>query len=141
MPHYRSKLTSLRTRRLAGGFSIGDLAKAANLTDRTIVNVESNGATLNNDDAEKLAQALGPVVAITSSSIANPSSILTAAHKFVTGDTVMIAGHTGSTPAIDGARVVTVVDGTHFTIPVNVTGGGTGGTARLSLVSLGQTEI
>lgn len=68
-------------------------------------------------------------VPITSSSVANPTTITTpVAHGLTTGDSVLIAGHTGSSPTINGERVVTVVTATTFTIPVNVTVGGTGGT-------------
>lgn len=72
-------------------------------------------------------------VTITSSSVANPTNILTAAvHGLTSGDTILIAGHTGSTPALDGYHTVTVVDTTNFTIPVNVTVGGNGGTMTLT---------
>ena len=68
-------------------------------------------------------------VVITSSSVANPSQILCAAsHGLATGDSVLIAGHSGSSPSINGRHVVTLVDADEFTIPVNVTVGGTGGT-------------
>lgn len=77
-----------------------------------------------------LSVRVSPAVTITSSSIANPTVLVTATpHGFVTGDTVAIAGHTGSTPALAGAQVVTVIDATHFSVPVNVSVGGTGGTA------------
>lgn len=82
--------------------------------------------------------------AITSSSVANPSSILCGAdHELVTGETVLIAGHTGSTPSINGTHVVTVTGATTFTIPVNVTVGGTGGTAirQHDLTVAGQTTV
>ncbi len=68
-------------------------------------------------------------IAITSSSTANPSNILCAeAHGLTTGDSTTIAGHT-STPDINGIHVITRIDDTNFTIPVNVTAGGTGGTS------------
>ena len=71
---------------------------------------------------------------IVSSSVANPSVITTATpHGLVSGDVIAISGHTGSTPSIndDGeGYTVTVTDSTHFTIPVNVTVGGTGGILR-----------
>jgi hypothetical protein len=68
-------------------------------------------------------------VAITSSSVANPSHIVTAApHLLANNDVVVIAGHSGSTPDINGGHVVTVVNATEFSIPVSVSGGGTGGT-------------
>ena len=79
-------------------------------------------------------------VAIASSSVANPSVITTsAAHGLQTGDTVEIAGHSGSTPDINGNHVVTVVTTTTFTIAVNVTTGGTGGTCRRSSTRGGGT--
>lgn len=67
--------------------------------------------------------------AITSSSVANPTVITTPTpHGLVNGESATIAGHAGSTPALNGAQVVTVIDDTHFSVPVNVTVGGTGGT-------------
>jgi putative tail protein len=70
------------------------------------------------------------VVNITSSSVANPSVITTATpHGWITGTLVRIAGHTGSTPAINNDYTITVTGASTFTIPVNVTVGGTGGTA------------
>jgi ribosome-binding protein aMBF1 (putative translation factor) len=53
-----SKLTNLKAQRVAAGFSIGDLAKKAGLSDWDVVNTESNGGTLRNHDAAKLATAL-----------------------------------------------------------------------------------
>ncbi|MCH8902060.1 MAG: hypothetical protein IIC88_07145 [Chloroflexi bacterium] len=68
-------------------------------------------------------------VTITSSSVANPTVITTSApHLLVTGDTVEIAGHSGSTPNINGIHTITVTAPTTFTIDVNVSTGGTGGT-------------
>jgi len=70
-----------------------------------------------------------PAVAVAASSVANPTVITTTTpHGFVSGDTIAIAGHLGSTPAVDGSRVVTVLTPTSFSIPLNVTVGGTGGT-------------
>jgi len=81
--------------------------------------------------AATTACSFGPTtVAVVSSSVANPSVITTAAaHGFLPGEAVTIAGHTGSTPSINGTHVVFVTGATTFTIPVNVTVGGTGGTA------------
>jgi putative tail protein len=47
-----------------------------------------------------------------------------------TGDTVRIAGHAGSSPSINGDHVITVTGPGTFTIPVNVTVAGSGGTAK-----------
>lgn len=69
-------------------------------------------------------------VSITSSSVANPTVITSAAHSLTTGEVVTIAGHTGSTPSLNGTFPVTVLSTTTFTIPVAVTVGGTGGTLQ-----------
>jgi predicted transcriptional regulator len=130
------KLTTLKARREAAGITIGELARRATCSDQTIVILE-NGGNCEPHVTERILDALGASVAITSSSVANPSVITTAANTFVSADTVTIAGHSGSTPTINGDRVATVTAGTTFTIPVNVTGGGTGGTARLSATALG----
>jgi hypothetical protein len=73
--------------------------------------------------------AFSKTTAITSSSVANPTSIACTNHGLASGETVTITGHTGSTPALYGDYVVTVTGASTFTIPVNVTVGGTGGTA------------
>ena len=77
-------------------------------------------------------------VAITSSSVANPTHIITpVAHRLVTGDWIVIAGHSGSTPDINKAYAITWVSATEFTIAVNVTVGGTGGTLTKTSTALG----
>src|SRR6185503_4717249 len=69
------------------------------------------------------------VIPITSNSIANPTVVTTTIpHGYATGDIVFIAGNITSNPSINGERTVTVTSTTTFTIPVNVTTGGTGGT-------------
>jgi hypothetical protein len=70
-----------------------------------------------------------PPIAITSSSVANPTVITTAVkHRLASGDTIIISGHTGMTPDINGTEYeVTVVDDTTFTIAVDVTVAGSGG--------------
>jgi len=70
-------------------------------------------------------------IAISTSSVANPTVITTStAHGFASGDSVRIAGHSGSTPTLNAEWVVTVISSTSFSIPEIVTVGGTGGTAR-----------
>jgi len=77
------------------------------------------------------AQVIGNTV--TSSSVANPSVITCSANvPFANGDVVNIQGHTGSTPAISGSYTISNVSGATFTIPVDVTVGGTGGTVGLA---------
>lgn len=66
---------------------------------------------------------------IVSSSAAAASVITTRGpHGFTSGQTVVIAGHTGSTPSLNGSHVVTVTGETTFTIPVTVSVAGSGGT-------------
>lgn len=65
---------------------------------------------------------------IVSSSVAVSTVITTTvAHGLSTGMTASIVGHTGSTPAIDGTYIVTVLSPTTFSIPKTVTVAGTGG--------------
>ncbi len=67
---------------------------------------------------------------ITSSSVANPTNMkCPAKHNLVSGMTVRIANHVGSTPAIasDNNLAVTVVDDYNFTVPINITVAGAGG--------------
>lgn len=67
-------------------------------------------------------------IPITSSSVANPSHIITPVpHGLLTNDYAVIAGHVGSTPDVNNEYQVTVISPVEFTIPVNVTVGGTGG--------------
>jgi DNA-binding XRE family transcriptional regulator len=131
---------TLKARRELAGLTIPALAKAACCSDQTIVQLE-NGGNCDPEVYARLLVVLGASVAVTSSSIANPTLITTAANTFKTGDTVTIAGHTGSTPAVDGDRVATVASGTTFTVPVNVSGGGTGGTAVLAGASIGLARL
>ena len=86
-------------------------------------------------------KALTPPAAVTilTSSVANPTIITTSApHGLATGDTTTIAGHTGSTPAINGVQTVTRIDDTHFSIPVNVTVAGADGTSVQEWMTIGE---
>ena len=66
--------------------------------------------------------------AILSSSVANPTVIDAPAHGLPDQARARIAGHTGSTPSLNGDWTITLVDADHFTVPVAVTVAGTGGT-------------
>jgi hypothetical protein len=73
----------------------------------------------------------GTVYAITSNSIANPTIVTCPnPHGLVNGDVIEISGVTGSTPTINGERTVTRIDDLTFSVPVNVTVAGTGGTFK-----------
>ncbi len=63
---------------------------------------------------------------ITSISIANPTVVTSASHGLVSNQTIYVQS-SNSTPVIDGSRVVTVLTSNTFTVPVNVTVGGTFG--------------
>lgn len=79
----------------------------------------------------------GEAVNITSSSVADPTVITATAHGLVTGDSVVIAGHAGSTPAVDGDYTVTVTGDDTFTIDLEVTVAGTGGTVTKTSTNFG----
>jgi len=71
---------------------------------------------------------------VVSSSVANPTVITCTGNvPFANSDVVNIVGHTGSTPAISGAYTISNVSGATFTIPVNVSVGGTGGSVGIPL--------
>jgi len=68
------------------------------------------------------------VIPITSNSVANPTVVTTTVpHGLTSGDIILVSG-ANSTPTINGSRTVTVTSTTTFTIPVNVTSGGSAGT-------------
>jgi hypothetical protein len=86
--------------------------------------------------AEKVDRADDELIehVIASSSVANPSIIslpVGVEHGLETGDVIIIAGHSGSTPSINGEHQITKVDAATFSIAVNVSAGGTGGTYRV----------
>jgi hypothetical protein len=134
------RLPTLAARRIAAGLTVSRLAFLANVSDLTVIQLE-NGGNCDQYITERILDVLGPSVAVTSSSVANPSVIVTAANTFISADTVTIAGHTSVTPDINGENVATVTNGTTFTIPVNVSDGGVGGTARLSATTLGIAQL
>lgn len=64
---------------------------------------------------------------ITNISVANPTVVTSANHGLTTGRSIVISG-SNSTPAINNAYQVTVIDANTFTVPVNVTVAGNAGT-------------
>lgn len=79
--------------------------------------------------------------AITSNSVANPTVVTTPlAHGLTSGDTVIITGVTGSTPSINSSYTATVTGTNTFTVPVNVTVGGTGGAYAVDRVATQQID-
>jgi hypothetical protein len=108
-------------------------AGAAGVAGPVIVNL-FDASTVN------CKQDAGAALQIVSSSVGNPTTITTtAAHGLTVATTPLmrIAGHVGSTPSLDGEHTATVTDTITFTIPVNVTTAGTGGTAqRFTLINV-----
>lgn len=92
-------------------------------------------------------------VSVTGTSVArinvSPSTGGSLGHNLRTGDSVLISGHTGSTPDINGVQTVTVVDDDTVTIPVDLFVAGTGGTIQLrqqryrcnGVITLGERPI
>jgi len=75
-------------------------------------------------------EALGAAGNITSSN-ATTDEILQTAHGFTAKMRIRIAGHTGSTPDLNGDHtVIEVIDDDHYLIGKIISVGGTGGTAR-----------
>lgn len=135
------RLPDLAARRIAAGLSISRLAKLANVSDLTIIQLE-NGGNCDEYVSARILAALGTPVPIDDSSVADPTVITTTvAHPFISGDTATIAGHSGSDPDVNGDHVVSVQDETSFTIDVAVTTGGEGGTAGLAGATLGLVSL
>jgi hypothetical protein len=79
---------------------------------------------------------------ITSSSVGNPTTIrLAGRHRRTVGSTALmrIAGHTGSTPSLNGEHTATFTGDSTFTVPVAVTTAGTGGKAQ-RFILINQTS-
>jgi hypothetical protein len=137
------RLDSLQSRRVLGGLSIPRLARLANVSDLTIVNLE-NGGNCEPHITQRILDALsgGGPVALTSNSQVNPTVFTVAAHTFQTGDSVTIAGVATANADPNGTRVVTRINATTFSVPVDCSvAGGTGGTATLLPVSVTQTAL
>jgi hypothetical protein len=122
--------TAVGQTRLSGGVNVGGWAgpggSASGSWDATITLAVSTDVL-----SSTIVTTPSPVT-ITTSSVADPTLITTSApHLLAVGSVVVIAGHTGSTPTLNGAQVVTAIpSATTFNIPVSVTVGGTGGTVQ-----------
>jgi hypothetical protein len=120
--------------------NLGELEKAnaaylvsGKLEEGTILHelsAEEDGDDTEDESVDHTGEAYQRVVPITSNSQQNPTVITCPVpHGLTSGDTVLIAGNSGSNAAINGERTVTVISPTTFSIPVNcTTAGGTGGT-------------
>lgn len=96
-------------------------------------NTRTGGAGVADTPVDYSAYVSTRNIPITSNSLANPSVVTTpVAHGLTTGQVIMIAGVATSNPTINGLRTVTVISPTTFSVPVNVTTGGTGGSFVLA---------
>lgn len=110
---------------------------AANICDEYVLS--ATPVTISNS-------SVGSAVAVINVSATTGGSL---GHNLRTGDSVLISGHTGSVPTINGVQTVTVIDSDTVTIPVALTSGGTGGTIQLrqqryrcnGVVTLGERPI
>lgn len=139
MPGFR--FDTLKARRILGGLTVSALARLANVSDQTITQIE-NGGNVTEPEASRIITALAPPVALTSNTQASPTVFTSATHTFQTGDTATIAGVADANADPNGSRVVTRVNGTSFSVPVNCgAAGGTGGTATIDPASVTRAAL
>lgn len=74
-------------------------------------------------------------VAASNISVANPTTVTTAAHGQAAGTFTVVITGSNSTPSIDGTWTATYASSTTFTIPVNVTVSGSAGVVRIGIPS------
>jgi hypothetical protein len=101
-------------------------------------------ATIVNTPGAALATSIRPggVEQIVSNSLANPTVVTTlASHGLTSGDTVFFTASTTSNPLLTASpqQVVTVISATTFSVPVNVTTGGTAGAYDYAITSIPLT--
>jgi hypothetical protein len=89
--------------------------------------VEADNISVSQTSTGYLITFIGTLAGSTTARTINAISIAlaavvttSAAHGYVTGDTVVISG-TNSTPVLDGSRVITVLSATTFSVPVTTT--------------------
>jgi len=115
----------------------GQLDEGVILQNATPKTVDWNTKT----DGASVDYTLDPgqrAIPITANTLANPSVVTTPVpHGLATGDIILISGVITSNPTINGERVVTVISTTQFSVPVNVTTAGTGGSFVRSNTKLG----
>lgn len=120
---------------------VSDLPGKMSLTSKSFSNSKFYISANNTSVSQKFNPDFGTVSAITSISVANPTSITATAHGLTTGTQILISG-SDSTPSIDGLQTITVVDANTFTIPVAVTiVGTTAGFITLSAAKASDNEV
>lgn len=111
--------------------------EAKNLSDGQFyasVNISEVGASFNPN--------LAPLVENKAASLANPTVITSDEHGLVTGSTIMVVTPSGSTivPEITGYYTVTKLNANTFSIPIDVTTGGTISYTKTSDVHYSENE-
>lgn len=103
----------------------GSLTVRGEVDDGRVVQASATKTADWNTEASAIDFGLpASAVNIASSSVASPTVVTTATpHGLSTGDQVSISGHDAD-PTINGIQTVTVTGLTTFTVPVNVTTGG-----------------
>jgi len=122
-------LHPMGTPELADGDTIGLAAPKGGVDYAdSHLNVKIPIALHNTDDS--LFGPVGNPIPIATSNATTESVICAELFGLKTGDYVLIAGHSGSTPSLNGKHQVTVLDAFSFTLDdvANITAGGTGGT-------------
>jgi hypothetical protein len=108
-----------------------DNAPIGGIAGGTRCSIVCADASLVLDRITVTADYTGSSVPIVIATIANPTHIQTSSpHGFISGENVRITGMAGGTPNPNGDFVCTVLDSTHFTVPVNVTAASGGGQVR-----------
>lgn len=114
---------------LGVGLEWGQLCTAGKRQDTT--------ATASGTGTDMGIPPTSQTLTVTSASAANPTSVLTSTpHGYTTGDSVIIAGTNRA--SLNSEHTITVVDATHFTVPVDLSGGAaTSGTVILTSTRTG----
>lgn len=134
----------------SGAWSVRDTGGKNRQSRAAVLFAKTPGATMSKDLVPWLASGganntllradpTPAAIAITSNSVANPTVVQATAHGLVSGETVQIVNNVGSIPTINGARVVTVVDADHVSVPVNASTGGFGGSMFSGASDAGTT--
>jgi hypothetical protein len=85
----------------------------------------------NSGNSSTSTTAQNHYLTITGNTIANPTVVTTGAHGQAAGTFVVHITGSNCTPSIDGTYTATYISGTTFSIPVNVSSGGTAGTVYI----------
>jgi hypothetical protein len=156
MFHYEYAVENLDSDRMGGSFSIPFPAGAqiANIGWKGVDNHSGVAA----EDATRNAAWTGtvvgssvtwsapvpyngtdyrPITSISGIAVGSPAMITSTGHGLVTGQPILITG-SNSTPSVNGTYAVTVMDANTFSVPVNVTAGGTTGSINPAASTLGN---